>query len=209
MCGRLYVVDPASTFYTLDAATGSPRTVGPVGTAQVTDIAFHGPTLYAVSFSQFMRLDPDTAAGTAIGAIGFTTNGLAAAADGTIYAAAGGQLITVNPVTGAGTLVGSFGPGLSSSGDLVLDDNDVLYAALNQGGSVVLARVDRATGAATVIGPTGRPTVHGLAFLCCHLFGTTERGELLHINASSGAATVVGRNALTLWGMAARTCCRC
>ena len=60
-----------------------------------------------------------------------------------------------------------------------LDDNDVLHAALNQGGSVVLARVDRATGAATVIGPTGRPTVYGLAFLCCHLFGTTERGELL------------------------------
>jgi hypothetical protein len=110
-------------------------------------------------------------------------------------------------VTGAGTLVGSFGAGLTSSGDLAFDSNDVLYAALNQGGGVVLARVDRTTGAATVIGATGQPTVYGLAFACCHLFGTTERGELLQVNAATGAATVVGVNGLTQWGLAARSCC--
>ena len=163
-----------------------------------------------MSFSQLLRIDPDTAAATAIGSVGFSTNGLAVASDGTIYAATtAGELITVNPVTGAGTLVGSFGAGLTSSGDLVLDSNDVLYAALDQGGNDVLARVDRTTGAATVIGPTGHPTVYGLAFLCCHLFGTTERGELLHINVASGKATVVGRNQLRQWGMAARPCCCC
>jgi sugar lactone lactonase YvrE len=210
MCRCLYVVDPASNLYTIDPATGSSRTVGPVGPANVTDIAFHGPTLYGVSFSQLLRIDPDTATGTTIGSLGFTTNGLAVATDGTIYAGTtAGELITVNPVTGAGTLVGSFGGGLSSSGDLVLDSNDVLYGALNQGGAVVLARVDRATGAATVIGPTGRPTVYGLAFLCCHLYGTTEQGELLQINVASGKAAVVGRNGLTQWGMAARPCCGC
>jgi hypothetical protein len=204
------VVDPASDLYTIDPATASPHTVGSVGTANVTDIGFHGPTLYGVSFSQLLRIDPDTAAGIAIGSIGFTTNGLAVASDGTIYAGTtAGELITVNPVTGAGTLVGSFGAGLTSSGDLVLDSNDVLYAALNQGGSVVLARVDRATGAATVIGPTGHPAVYGLAFLCCHLFGTTERGELLQINVATGKATVIGRNHLKQWGMAARPCCCC
>jgi hypothetical protein len=209
MCGCLYVVDPASNLYTIDPATASPHRVGPLGSANVTDIGFHGPTLYGVSFSQLLRVDPDTAGATAIGPIGFTTNGLAAATDGTIYAATtAGELITLNPVTGAGTLVGNFGGGMTSSGDLVLDSNDVLYAALNQAGTVVLASVDRATGAATVIGPTGQASVYGLAFLCCHLFGTTERGELLHINVASGKATVVGRNQLTQWGMAARPCCR-
>jgi sugar lactone lactonase YvrE len=208
MCRCLYVVDPATNLYTIDPATASPRTVGAVGSANVTDVAFHGPTLYGVSFSQLLRIDPDTAGGTPIGPIGYTTNGLAVATDGTIYAGTtAGELITVNPVTGAGTLVGSFGGGMTSSGDLVLDSNDVLYAALDQGGTVVLTSVDRATGAATVIGPTGQPSVYGLAFLCCHLFGTTERGELLHINAASGKATIVGRNRLTQWGMAARPCC--
>ena len=206
----LYVVDPASNLYTLDAATGSSRTVGSVGIANVTDIAFHGPTLYGVSFAQLLRLDPDTATGTTIGSIGFTTNGLAAATNGTIYAGTtAGELITVNPVTGAGTLVGSFGGGMTSSGDLVFDSNDVLYGALNQGSAVVLARVDRGTGTATVIGPTGRPTVYGLAFLCCRLYGTTAQGELVHINVASGAATVVGTNTLTQWGMTARPCCCC
>lgn len=211
MSRRLYVVDPASNLYTLDAATGSSRIVGPVGIANVTDIAFHGPTLYGVSFSQFLRLDPDTGAGTIVGPIGgFGTNGLAVATDGIIYAGTtGGDLITVNPVTGAGTVVGSFGGGLTSSGDLTFDSNDVLYGTLNQGGSVVLARIDRTTGAAAVVGATGLPTVYGLAFLCCHLFGTTDRGELVHINVDSGTATIVGRNGLTQWGMSSRSCCSC
>jgi outer membrane protein assembly factor BamB len=207
----LYVVDPVSNLYTVDAATGSTRQVGPIGIANVTDIAFHGPTMYGVSFSQLLRLDPDTGTGTAIGAIGFTTNGLAVAADGTIYAGTtpAGELVQINPVTGAGTLVGTFGGGLASSGDLAFDSNDRLFGALDQGGTVVLASIDRSFGAATVIGPTGVPNVYGLAFHCCRLYGTTAAGELVDISVASGGATVVGKNTLTQWGMAARPCCWC
>ena len=46
----LYVVDPTSTLYTIDPATATPNIVGPVTISNVTDIAFHGPTLYGVSF---------------------------------------------------------------------------------------------------------------------------------------------------------------
>lgn len=206
----LYVVDPVSRLYTVDAASASPQLVGPVGVANVTDIAFHGPTLYGVSFSQFLRLNPETGAGTVVGAIGFSTNGLAIASDGMVYAGTtAGQLIRINPVTGAGTPVGNFGGGMTSSGDLVFDANDVLYGALNSGGSVVLARIDRNTGAATVIGTTGLNTVYGLAFHCCHLYGASSAGELVHINVATGRATVTGKNALTLWGMTARPCCSC
>jgi hypothetical protein len=123
--------------------TASARLVGPVGIVSVTDIAFHGCTLYEVSFSQFLRLNPDTGQGTVVGPIGggFTTNGLAVASDGIIYASTtAGQLIRIDPVTGAGTAVGNFGGGLSLSGDLAFDCNDVLYGALNQGGTVVLGR---------------------------------------------------------------------
>lgn len=206
----IYVVDPASRLHTLDPVTASPNLVGPVGIANVTDIAFHGPTLYGVSFAQFLRLNPNTGAGTVIGAVGFSTNGLAVASDGKIYAGTtAGQLIWINPVTGAGTLIGNFGGGLTSSGDLAFDSNDVLYGALNSGGSVVLARINQSTGVATTIGPTGLSTVYGLAFFCCRLYGTTANGELVDINAASGKATVIGKNALTQWGMTARPCCGC
>ena len=80
-------------------------------------------------------------------------------------------------MTGAGTLVGAFGSGLSSSGDLTFDSNDSLFAALAQGGTVMLARIDRGSGAATVIGPTGVPNVYGLAFHCCRLYGTDGCGR--------------------------------
>jgi hypothetical protein len=205
----LHVVDPASNIYTIDAATASTRLVGPVGLRSVTDIAFHGPTLYGVTFSQFLRLDPDTGAGTVIGAVGFTTNGLAVASDGTIYAGTtAGELLTINPATGAGTLVGTFGGGLFSSGDLALDSNDNLYGTLDPGaGVVVLARIDRTSGAATVIGSTGLRELFGLAFHCCRLYAASSRGELVDINVASGAGTVIGRNALTQWGMTARSCC--
>lgn len=210
MAKCLYVVDPVSRLYTLDPATASPNLVGPVGIASVTDIAFHGPTLYGTSFSQLLRLNPDTGAGVVLGGIGFTTNGLAVAADGTIYAATtAGQLIRINPVSGAGTLVGNFGGGLTSSGDLVFDSNDVLYGALASGTAIVLASVDRNTGAATVIGPTGLNTVYGLAFFCCRLYGASSAGELVDINVASGKATVIGRNTLTPWGMSVRPCCGC
>lgn len=210
MSGRLYVVDPTSRLYTLDPATASPRLVGPVGIGNVTDIAFHGPTLYGVSFSQLLRLDPATGAGTVIGAIGFSTNGLAVASDGTLYASTlAGELIRINPVSGAGTLVGSFGGGLVSSGDLALDSNDVLFGALASGGTAVLAQINRTTGAATVIGATGFGVVYGLAFSCCRLYGTSGGGELLDINVATGKATVIGKNTLSQWGMTARPCCGC
>lgn len=207
MCRRLYVVDSSSWLYTIDPATASPHLVGAVGLSDVTDIAFHGPTLYGVSFSQFLRLNPDTGAGTVVGATGFSTNGLAVSSDGIVYAGAAGQLIRINQVTGAGTAVGSFGGGLSSEGDLAFDSNDVLYGALTASAGAVLAVINRNTGAATVVGSMQAKNVYGLAFSCCRLYGVTGNGELLDINAATGQATVIGRNAIGHYGMAARCCC--
>lgn len=206
----LYVTDLVSRLYTLDPATGSAGLVGPTSMANVTDIAFHGPTLYGVSFSQFLRLNPDTGAATVIGNIGFSTNGLAVSEEGIVYAGTtAGQLIKINPVTGIGTLIGAFGGGMTSGGDLVIDANGVMYGALNSGGSVALARIDRNTGAATVIGSTGFNDVYGLAIHCCRLYGCRFTGELLSINAATGAGTVIGKNAVGMGGMTARCCCDC
>ncbi len=209
MRSHLYVTDLTTNLYTVDPATGSTGLVGATGMASITDIAFHGPTLYGITFSRLVRLDPDTGSAVAVGApFSYTTNGLAVSEEGTIYAGTtNGQLITINPVTGAAALVGLFGGGLTSSGDLVIDDHGVLYGALNQGASVVLARINRTTGAATVIGPTGFSTVYGLAIHCCRLFGGTSAGELLSINAATGQGTVIGKSSVFMGGMSARPCC--
>lgn len=209
MRSHLYVTDLTTNLYTVDPATGSAGLVGPTGMASITDIAFHGPTLYGVTFSQLVRLNPDTGAAVVIGpAFNYSTNGLAVSEEGTIYAGTtGGQLITINPGTGAATLVGSFGGGMTSSGDLVFDDHGVLYGALNHGSGVVLAKINRSTGAATIIGPTGFSTVYGLAIHCCRFFGGTSSGELLSLNAATGQGTVIGKNTIFMGGMSARSCC--
>jgi hypothetical protein len=181
-----------------------------VGISDVTDIAFHGPTLYGVTFSDFLRLNPDTGAGTIVGPTGFTDiNGLDVASDGQIYAGTlGGQLITINPVTGAGTVVGNFGSGLTSTGDLAFDSNDVLFGALTSGSGGILARIDRTSGVATTIGPIGVNNVYGLEFCCCRLLGVTGGGELLDINTATGKSTVIGVNPSATWyGLTVRPCC--
>jgi hypothetical protein len=216
MCRNLYIVcveGQASHLFTIDPATASTNHVGSVGIASVTDIAFHGPTLYGVSFSQFLRLNPRTGAGVTVGPIGFSTVGLAVASDGVIYASGGGQLISIDPVTGTGTLVGNFGSNLTSSGDLAFDSNDILYGAMSSGGGPVLARINRVTGVATTIGPFTIGTVWGLAFFCCRLYGVTAGAQLVNINVKTGNATVIGDinvsggAPLSPWGMTARLCC--
>jgi hypothetical protein len=208
----LYVEDPQSNLYTMDSTTGSVSMVGAMGISNVTDIAFHGPTLYGTTFNQFLRIDPKTATSVVVGNIGIgSTNSLAVASNGTIYglvyASGGGQLITINPVTGVGTSVGSLGSGLTPSGDLSFDENDNLYATLNNAGTVQLATINLNTGAATLVGNIGFSDVYGLAFYCCNLYGATASGELLKINAATGAGTLIGGNNLTHWGMAADHCC--
>lgn len=210
MRSHLYVTDLASNLFTVDPATGSFGLVGPTGMA-LTDIAFHGPTLYGITSHQLVRLNPDTGAAVAIGPpFGPTTNGLAVSEEGTIYAGAGGQLLTIDPATGA--LIGlplNFGGGLTSGGDLVLDDNGVLYGTLNAGGGVSLFKINRTTGQAKLIGATGYSTVNGLAFHCCKLFGCTSAGELLSLSLVNGHATLIGTAdpPFVMGGMSARRCC--
>lgn len=216
MRSHLYVTDLTSNLYTVDPATGSAKLVGPTGMAPITDIAFHGPTLYGINYSQLVRLNPDTGHAVWTGTpFPYSTNGLAVSEEGTIYAGTnGGQLITIDPATGGVLSVNSFGGGMTSGGDLVLDDSGVLYGTLNQGANVVLAKIDRSTGVATVIGPTGFSTVNGLAIHCCRFFGGTGAGELLSLNAATGQATVIGKatvigntQPIYIGGMSARPCC--
>ena len=74
-------------------------------------------------------------------------------------------------------------------------------------GAFVLAKINRTTGAATVIGPIGFNNVYGLAIHCCRFFGGTSAGELLALNAATGQGTLIGKNTVYIGGMSARPCC--
>jgi outer membrane protein assembly factor BamB len=195
--------------YRLDSASGSAGLIGSLTVSGMTDIAVQGTTMWGVSFTQFVRVDPQTAACTVIGNTGQSDiNGLAVSIGGTIYAGGyNGNFYRINASTGAATVIGPFGGGRSMSGDLAIDSNDNVYAALNSGGTVVLAHVNVTNGSATVIGNIGFPTCYGLAFCCCRLYGVTNAGEVLTINVNTGAGTVIGQNGKTQGGLTCSECC--
>ena len=210
MSNGLYMVSSDARLYRLDPATGSAGLIGNTGLQGVTDLAFQGPTLWGLTFGQFLRINPLTGAAAVIGNTTHSDlNGLAVSGDGQIYSAgfASQQLLQIDPVTGLASPVGSLG-GFVSSGDLAFDSNDQLYGALEDtAGTVVLTTINRATGAATAIGNIGFPTCYGLAFRCCRLYGVTAAGEVLTISCASGAGTVIGRNGIDQYGLSSTFCC--
>lgn len=213
MSGKIYVNDPASKLYTIDPVTASYQAIGNMGVSQVTDIAFHGPSLYGITFSQFMKINPRTAVATPVGAVGsgLSANALAVAQDGTVflmaYKSGGAKLATIDTTTGAATIIGDLGAGITPSGDLSFDQNDNLYGTVNSGGKVYLAHIDTNTGAASLIGDMGTSAVYGLTFFSTSLYAGSAGGKLLQVNAGTGAGTVIAENNLTIWGMASTDCC--
>lgn len=138
---------------------------------------------------------------------------------GIMYAGGGGgfpDIYTVNPGTGAATLLGGTGLGFAAVAALDFNAAGTLYAAINiagAGGTGAdhLAIINKATGAATVVGPFGACTgvtipsagegsctiegIEGIAFDAAgtlwgsHRTDTTGAPGLYRINPATGAAT--------------------
>jgi hypothetical protein len=202
-----------STLYTLDDR-GQATAVGPMGVANITDIAFCGGTLYGITASKFYQIDPNTGAASLVGPLHF--GGMdALAADpvtGTIYAAGGdGFFITIDPVTGAGTKIGSLGTvekgKITSGGDLAIDPQGArLYASVHwghHGTNDYLATIDPLNGAATIIGTIGFDQVHGLAFKDGILYGVTDNQELLRLDLLTGRGTMISNTGIGPHGLTA------
>jgi hypothetical protein len=66
----------------------------------------------------------------------------------------------------------------------------------------LLVTLDAATGAGTLVGPIGQDNVFGLVSSYGTLFGMTSNGELLIIDPSTGAGTVVSTGGPTVFGAA-------
>jgi hypothetical protein len=202
-----------SILYTLDD-WGRATAVGPIGVANITDIAFGGGTLYGITASKFYQIDPNTGAASLVGPL--HVGGMDALAvdpvTGTIYAAGtNGFFITIDPVTGAGTKIGSLGTvekgKITSGGDLAFDPRSGrLYASVqwgHHGPNDYLATIDPLNGAATIIGTIGFDQVHGLAFKDGNLYGVTDNQEFLRLDLLTGRGTMISNTGLGPYGLTA------
>lgn len=168
----------------------------------------HAATVaYGEAFDTLYRIDLATRQASTVGVAGshagqriVNISGLSTTADGTLYAVAGGLklLLAIDPADGAARPIGRLG--LTGTGTGQYDALDLNMTAgcddslwLSSAVARQLWRVDRATGEATPVGPTGH-TITGLAARGDRLYGAGGKGDnrFYRLDRASGAATPIG-----------------
>jgi streptogramin lyase len=175
--------------YTTDSATAATTLVGNTGIAPF-DIAFSpSGQLYGLDAGTALyQIDPNTAAATYVGATGAFINGLDFRATGVLYGTGQDSLYTIDTTTGFATLVGSNGGLYQSAGDIAFAPDDSLFMTTDTN---LLVQLNPLTGAATLIGAIGFTDVYGIDFIGNALFAITSGGQLLTVNTTTGAGTLV------------------
>jgi hypothetical protein len=198
---RLYAVDPEAQtvrlvgpFMRINELTG---TLGPLN--GVTDIAVdHSGHINGLTSAQVLRIDERTAECTTLATIDGSRqlNGLSwvtVPGGEVLMATAGdGSVFRLDPMTGQSTRVGTLGAGLISSGDLVSVAKFGTLVTVKRSLMVGdwLAKLDPATGAATLIGAIGFNNVWGIGFWKDRVFGFDLDGHFILIDPSTGAGTL-------------------
>jgi len=183
---------------TIDPATGTGTSVGPIGFSGFNSLAFDGNSLFTVenNTDQLLAIDRATGVGTPVGPLGFdVVTGLAFDATSSTLLGVDvvtDQLITIDPTTGAATAVGPLGFG--SVNGLTFDPSSNTLFGVDLLTSQLIT-IDTAVGAGTVVGPIGFGGVVGLAFdLSTNtLYGVESlTDQLITIDPTTGAGTAVG-----------------
>lgn len=178
-----------------------------VASATATAAASGG---YGLAFDTLYRIHVDQAQAEEVGSAGRIAgrllgnlSGLTTTADGALYAVTGGKdlklLLRIDPATGLATAAGDLG--LAGQGAGQYDALDLSMAASCQADDFWLAsaavnrlwRVDRASGAAALVGDTGA-VITGLVERNGVLYGAGGRGDnrFHRIDPATGAATPIG-----------------
>jgi hypothetical protein len=142
-----------------------------------------------------LNADRDLGLGQTLGSsLWDRSNALAADHQGTVYAVGKSALIRLDPSTGKGTFV--VGLPIDDVRGLSFSPIDELWAVSREdNGADTLVRINRTSGAVTVVGPTGLSGIEDLAFaadgtLCAWHDGPGLAGAgLLVLDPLSGAAT--------------------
>jgi hypothetical protein len=195
---------PRSALYRIDPRSHAKTLVGRAR-AELTDLAFRGKTLYAISFTTLYRLNAKTGASHKVGSLGLSSaNALVnRPKTSTLYGAdQDGDFFKINARTGRVTIIGVFGNGFGSSGDLAFADGR-LYATVSRAGrtSSLLATVNVRTGTAKVVGKTGYSKVYGLVTGRGALYGATFSGKFLAISRRTGRARTIWNEGIAVGGL--------
>lgn len=152
-------------------------------------------TLYGITYEGLFSFDRDRVEWNQVGNFGRDVgdpNGLAIDSFGVVYATSQDEVYTIDVVSGAADLLGTLGGEYYSSGDIVVDRKDAMFVTSKHDVETDhLLLVSRADGAATNVGPIGFKKVFALTSAWGRLYGLTEQGALIEIDAESGAGSLV------------------
>lgn len=194
---RLYKVDPDTLSVMLIGAFQWPE-----GYEQelMTDIAVdRNGQITGISFGAVFAIDRDTARVTLRSTLsGQPFNGLTFVpqpddSEILVGTGLGGTLWQIDP-TGATAPVqrGAYGGQVISSGDIVSVDGFGTVATVKNGSELdYLARIDDATGTATIIGPTGFTDIWGIGYWRDKVFGFVATNQFVLIDVDTGVAQYI------------------
>jgi len=188
----------------------SPHTVthiGPFDQDNITDLAVDiDGRMYAVTFDEVFEVDPLTGELQSVAYLKDASFfALTALSDGTMLAGSDDEIYEIDVISGNIQYYDSLGD-WEFAGDMVGLPDGLLYCLCwptdHFADSTSLVVYDPATGVATEIGPTNHGSMFGVGLADWVMFGFNTDGEILDIDRTTGAATVIAEPGHDFWGAA-------
>jgi hypothetical protein len=198
----LYGITFGDQLITIDTATGAGTVVGSLDSSMgAYGLGTVGTDLYTFDQTADLLRELDPATGDTLGSVALGIGNLIGEGAIDFRSDGTGFLTTASPgpnlysftTAGGGTLIGTTSQVIDG---LAFDSTDTLYGLIQAGANLVT--INQATGALTVVGPTGLgsgPVLGGLAFLDDQLYAvlsTATASSLYTLDPGTGLATLVG-----------------
>jgi hypothetical protein len=204
-CEQRAFAHDQQTLFDVRLPSGVVTIIGPTG-VELTDVALDpNNVLFGIAFDSLSTVNQSTGAATVTQSLsGQSLNGADFAPDGTFFVSGGTELFTLDPQSGALTEFAPFPLPLSSSGDIAFVGNRLLATAVNDPSNDTLVEFDVAAKTSSVVGNVGFGCVWGLASYGTSLYGFTCNGEIIQMNTTTGAGTLIQKVNQSFWGASAR-----
>jgi len=207
--------------YRIDTTTYEPVMIGAMaglGTTSLTDLAIDkNNNMVGITLDSLYSIDSSNGTVTLVKDLSTSARGFTSlsyipsdlndpnSTDMLVSANDQGDVFSIDPATGDATKLGSYGSvadgKVISSGDLIGVRGLGIYATVNVGSAAndYLAKIDPTTWKATPLGTgTGFPNIFGLGFWAGKIYGFASGGQVLQIDANTGAGTVL-KSSTVMW----------
>jgi hypothetical protein len=186
-------VNSNTTLYTFEPATHTVTFVSNFSgnLDDIWDIAIdtNGVLLGSGSTGTLYTINVGTGACMSVGFNGIGANAMTVTIDNQIVVAGGGDVEVLDRATYGVSQTLVSGSSYTSSGDIVALPDGYLYWSVTGSGHDRLVKIDRMTGATSVVGTLPDSAVWGLAYAANMLFGFSNDGKYLVIDSTNGTGT--------------------